>query len=485
MASLDISALLEKASLALQRQDRGSFVTAATALVGAKAAIGANWKAVAQSLVDFGELSLARRAMELYARWAGWSPAALFDQALNHAQSARPADAIAVLDKIGRSVPDKASNAYLRGTLALNLGDFATAKRELLEANTALPTSGQILQTLSTVGSIRNHPEIAERILAAEKPMVAAPESDRATYLYALGKVRHELGDFDRAFAAFAVGAAIIAKTRRYDARADETEARAAVRDWNSARIETIAARVTAATSRPICVTGLPRSGSTLVEQVLVSHSAVSEGDELMRFGLVAREMGGADATSVERWMRVHAPDEASRLYLHLVDERFGTEGRVVDKTLEASRRLGLTAALLPEAPILWMRRNPLDCAWSCFRTYFLLGLPWSFDQTALAAHLKLEDELLDRWREILGDRLMIVDYEGLVSDKELWIPKILRHCGLAIEPQVFTPEKTKRLVSTNSVAQVRQPINSAAIDSAGPYRKHLQPFIDAYGYEG
>jgi len=92
-----------------------------------------------------------------------------------------------------------------------------------------------------------------------------------------------------------------------------------------------------------------------------------------------------------------------------------------------------------------------------------------------------MEDELLARWRDILGERLLVVDYEALAAGPEQEIRRILSHCGLAEEPQAFAPHETRRAVATSSVMQVRQPINRNAIGAAEPYREYLQPFIAAY----
>jgi hypothetical protein len=153
----------------------------------------------------------------------------------------------------------------------------------------------------------------------------------------------------------------------------------------------------------------------------------------------------------------------------------------VVDKTFTTPRMLGVAAALLPEAPLIWLTRDPLDCAWSCFRTYFASGTPWSYDLEDLAFHFRLEDELLSRWRDILGDRLLVVRYEALAVDPEPEIRRILAHCGLPEEPQAFAPHENPRAVTTASVMQVRQPINRKGIGVAMPYREFLQPFLDAY----
>jgi hypothetical protein len=107
--------------------------------------------------------------------------------------------------------------------------------------------------------------------------------------------------------------------------------------------------------------------------------------------------------------------------------------------------------------------------------------MPWSYNLKDIAFHLRLEDELLRRWKDILGERLLVLPYEKLVDQPEEWIRRLLSHCGLSEEPQVFAPHVTARTVTTSSVTQVRRPINRAGIGSAEPYREFLAPFIDAY----
>lgn len=173
--------------------------------------------------------------------------------------------------------------------------------------------------------------------------------------------------------------------------------------------------------------------------------------------------------------------DDLAALYLHLGQERFGKQGRFVDKALNTSRFMGLIAALLPQAPVIWLRRDPVDCAWSAFRTYFIQGLDWSWKLEDIATHFALEDQLFRHWSQMFPDRILVVDYQDLVRSPETQIPRILDHCGLPAEPQVFRPHETRRIVSTASVMQVREPINTGAIGAAEAYRQYLAPFTERY----
>ena len=123
-----------------------------------------------------------------------------------------------------------------------------------------------------------------------------------------------------------------------------------------------------------------------------------------------------------------------------------------------------------------------LDSAWSCFRTFFIHGVAWSYSLTDIAHHFQLEDRLLAFWKARLGDRLLVVPYNALIDEPELWTRRLLAHCGLSEEAGPFAPHKTERVVATASSLQVRRPINRDGLGVAEPYREWLQPFVDAYG---
>jgi hypothetical protein len=325
-------------------------------------------------------------------------------------------------------------------------------------------------------------PDLMERLVGSQRAMESASGPTQAVYSYALGKAWVDHGEPAQAFAAFARGAQFKKMEGGYERSLDAADAAEAVRGYDAGTVAATARRQAEATGRSIFVTGLPRSGTTLVEQILTAHSTVSDGGEINRLRMLAREVGGTSQVALDEHVSAHGAALAARLWNHWLDERFPAVGRIVDKSTDTSRFLGLAGALLPEAPIVWLRRDPLDCAWSCFRTHFLAGVPWSYDLEDIAFHFRLEDELLSRWHDILGDRVLVVSYEGLVAEPASWIRRILGHCGLADEPEVFVPHENPRAVTTSSVMQVRRPISRAAVGSAEPYRAFLGPFLDAYG---
>ena len=260
---------------------------------------------------------------------------------------------------------------------------------------------------------------------------------------------------------------------------------------------------------RMLFVTGFPRSGTTLVEQILTSHSEVRDGAEMnlasvalmpagnMRFGDASRlgdepqpvtypfcgDFTFGDALAYqERSPSLDPWGDIGRDYLHMAEQRFGPDGRAVDKTVIIGQFIGLLLHSLPNAKVVWLQRRPEDCALSNFRMYSALGtIPWTYSATDIAEFFRAEDRLYQHWIKIFPDRIMTVPYEELVSDPQDWIRRILTFTGLPEEPQVFEPHKSKRAVTTASVAQVRAPISTSRIGSAEAYKEFTEEFRRAY----
>ena len=474
--------LVQQLQPALERNDRIQLNHIVTRLVALRAPMGRQWQQLAYIAAGNGENRLARQAIDLLVEALGGGPAAQFEKVsfLGLLDSWRDADAL--LRQLPATVPDPVTNAYLRGTGALRLGRLEEARRCLEQAVQMRPHSGFVWFSLAMATDLAREPALADRLIAAGRGIESGPVADRAPYLYALGKAYADRGDHALAYDAFARGARLMKSALHYDRVADQANAAQAVAGYSAERIAAIAGKQREPTARTIFVTGLPRSGTTLVQQILTSHSAVGDGGEIGRLILLANETGGASFAALADYVAAQGVAPAARLWRHWLDELFPAPGRIVDKSVDMSRFLGLAAALFPEAPLVWVTRDPLDRAWSCFRTNFMgAAMPWSYHLEDIAAHFRLEDGLLVQWQEILGDRLLVLSYESLVGDPEASIRRLLAHCGLAEEPQVFAPHTNQASVVTASMVQVRRPINRTGLGAAEPYRAFLAPFLQAY----
>jgi len=473
--------LVDRFQRAMHGNDRRIIVESMADLIALRAPLAEQWRQMALIAVEVGAIPLARDAIDLYVESLGGTPGALFRKVAILARIDAFGEALALLRMLPAEVPDRFNYALTRGAVALAVGETAEAREWLVEATRLRPQSGTAWHSLAKLVDFANEPELFERLVAARYVLDGEPVAEGALYCYAMGKAHADRGDHPRAFAAFERAANEV-KSLFPSNRAEERQiAQDGLRGYDAGRIATLAAKQGEPTGRSIFVMGLPRSGTTLVEQILTSHSEVSGGGEIDLLRLLAHEVGGPGWPELATYVGRAGAEPLARYWNGLLDGRFPAPGRVVDKTTTNTRMLGLAASVLPDVPLVWLRRDPLDCAWSCFRTCFMQGIPWSNDLSDIAFNFRLDDQLLARSQQLLGERLLVVPFEELATTPEPWISRIAAHCGLPEEPDIFAPHKNRRAVATASVMQVRKPISPASIGSAEPYREFLQPFTRAY----
>lgn len=485
MATSPWTPLLEELKRALAAHDRASTNAAVQKLLDQRAPLGQQWRSVCELMRISGEYTLAHRAMDSFIAAVGSSPQALYSKVVLLTQTGRMREAYDCIAKLPADVPDRAGHAYVLGNVAMTLGRVEEARERLETAVKYRPGWGPAWLTLVSAVNLANDP-LGEQLLADGPAAEKQGPADLARYFYALGKLHVDRKDPDAAFAAYDRGAKLLKQETPYSRTGNKNIATSAVSGYPDGMIERFNARKQRDTSRPIFVTGLPRSGTTLIEHILASHSEVADGAELNIVQHLAVQAGGVSGEALESYFaKGGSPDALAQLYLHLLEERFGPNGRIVDKTIDAGRFFGLVATALPDAPLIWMRRDPLDSAWSCLRTFFIHGVGWSYDLADIAHHFQIEDALLAFWKARLGERLLVVPYAEFVEAPETWTRTLLAHCGLEEESAVHRSHTTDRVVLTASALQVRKPINRDGLNVAAPYRRHLQPFVDLYYGEG
>lgn len=447
---------------------------------------GDSWRSVATLANRVGEIEVAIEAMRRYAQTPPQTLERLLDYLSELATNGRFKACLAELDRLPAAVQDHTAIVHLRATIATQTGDFELAERMHRKTIEQSPLTGQNWLGLSVIKKFSpGDPDIA-RMEALRDDIRKTPPTSQATFFYALGKACHDAKDFDRAYAAYNEGAAVKRREETFDLHARDSFADRVIADFTAENLAKLAPSG-CDSERALFVTGLPRSGTTLVEQILTSHSAVGGGAELNLFRaalLPAGDFSWAAAQAFEA-RNTSAADPWGDIaldYLSMLDQRFGTDGRIVDKTLNHSRFMGLILHALPRAKVLWLRRNPEDTAISVFRNYFAAPLPWSWSLEDIGRYFKKDDALYAHWAALFPDRILTIPYEKMVADPKPWISKILAHAGLSEEPGVFEPHKQEaRSVLTASVAQVREPISAKQVGAAKAYEKFMGPFKEAY----
>lgn len=389
-------------------------------------------------------------------------------------------EALPLLEAVAQADPSEVAGWYNLGVCRRALGDEAAAATAFERALSVHPGHAPSLAALAALEPKR--PQLADRLTAAAAAH-PQPQLD-----FALFQVMDALGRTDEAWTALQRANAAARAANPWSA-ADE----AALIDQLIARFP--AERFRASTAfeakpRPIFITGLPRTGTTLVERVLAAHSQVKALGELDTFGARFSRAAGtrsqvyADAGAVQRselidWALL------SRAYRSEVAAFADGRPVVLDKLPQNWIYAGPIALALPDAVIVHLDRGPMDALFGAYKQMFRRDHRWSYDFEDLAAHYANHCRLMDHWKQALGPRLVSVSYEALVADPERQIPALVEACGLAMEPACLEPHLAEGAVRTLSVTQVRQPITAKGVGAWRKYETQLEPLRAALQARG
>ena len=309
------------------------------------------------------------------------------------------------------------------------------------------------------------------------------PGPDRISMRFALGKALEDERDYAGAFEAYASANA----ERRAALAYDHDERETAVRRARAVFTPTFFSRhvdVGAGSHEPIFIVGMPRSGSTLVEQILASHSAVEGTMELVELLMIAKRLGqfGAFPERLQAMPRESLRElgeeylERTRLFRKTKARRF------IDKMPNNFAQLGLIHLILPNARIVDVRRHPLACGFSNFKQHWATGQAFAYDLADIGRYYRSYVELMAHYDSVLPGRVHRVIYEDLVASPEAETRRLLAACDLDFEDTCLRFFENNRAVRTPSSEQVRKPINRDGLDSWRPFEQWLGPLKSALG---
>jgi tetratricopeptide (TPR) repeat protein len=367
-------------------------------------------------------------------------------------------------------------------TLLLRFGRPARA-REAFRA--MLDTNPHSITALANIAKLEKTHDPAELRKMLELADSTDPDSDSGMLLnFALGKVFADLGEFDRSFAFYQKGNTSRRNQVDFPLAAYQKRLRHVRMAFQQPLFDRLAG-AGMATFRPVFIVGMPRSGSTLVEQILASHPRVHGGDELpLTTDIVAAARQKHFCSSVPDLVSSAQPawiTDMARDYIRRARPLMDGKSRLVDKYLDNFWHIGLLKLMFPEARVVHCVRDPLDNAMSIYRQNFAdPGPTFAYDLAEIGAYFKLHDSLMRHWDEVLPGFVLHVRYEDIVGAIEPGARALLDFCGLPWDERCLDFHRTERPVRTASHAQVRQPLYRSAIGSAEPYRAHLGPLIEA-----
>ncbi len=432
----------------------------------------------AECLLGLGE---ARRAVEaaVAAQESAPPDPRLLDRighALSHAGD--QAGALAAYEQAVALAPNEPHFIFNRASVRRFLGDLEGAEADYDRVITLKPTDYEAYlnrSELRTQTEGRNHVAVLEALLADR----CADWRGEVAVRYALAKEYEDLGRYARSFENLARGASLRREHLRYDVEKD-----VATVDWITRAYPTVAKPHLAADSDaavPIFIVGLPRSGSTLVERILGSHSSVHAGGELPQFALavvaaVNRIKGGAQLTRGELIRQSSLADfpALGRDYLRRVRAGGIDAHCFTDKMPLNYLYCGLIRRALPDARIVHVRRQPIAACYAIYKTLFQDGYPFSYDLEELGRYYVAYRRLMRHWSETLPGAIHELRYEDLIAEPRRETRRLLEFCGLDWQDACADFHSSNAPTTTASAAQVRRPLYDTSVSQWRNYRAQL-----------
>ena len=367
------------------------------------------------------------------------------------------------------------------------LGKREAAIEAYHAAAAARPSYGDAYWSLANLKTYRFADDEIGRMRDQEAD-AATLLADRYHLCFALGKACEDRGDYQESFRHYERGNALKKSESRYRPEPIELNTRLqkeiCTREFFASR-----GAVGARSPDPIFIVGLPRAGSTLLEQILASHSRVEGTQELADIPRIIHEFQGREPDlSNPRYPRILAdltPDDFLRLgEKYLADTRIYRTDKphFIDKMPNNFRHVGLIHLMLPNARVIDARREPMACCFSNFKQLFANGQEFTYGIGDIARYYRTYLDLMEHWDAALPGKVLRIYHEDVVEDLESNVRRLLDFCGLDFEPACVEFHKTQRSVRTASSEQVRQPIFREGLDQWRHFEPWLGPLRDALG---
>jgi len=374
---------------------------------------------------------------------------------------------------------DVAAN-YALAVIEQRSGNTVIAESHFRHALRTNPESGECWYELSLIPGSLNRDDIARMQVVVESPGLG--EHNQMLVAYALGIALDKLQEFDRSFEFTSSANEIQRESARYSV-ADQKGVFARHRENLGKSFAEYCEGYALADDTPILVLGMPRSGTTLVEQILASHPRVHGAGEVEDVRLIVEGVRKLTGKLFPLQIKDIAPPvlaQLARRYVSALQAYSPSATHIIDKLPHNFLRTGLFSALLPQTNVIVCQRDPVDNCLSIHQHYFATEHGYATDLRDLGEYYRLYSDLMDYWQQATPGRILRVQYEELIEAPEREIRRMLEHCGLPFDAKCLSYHENKRIVATPSAAQVRQALYKGSVGRSKPYTHHLRPLLEA-----
>lgn len=459
--------------------------TSRTGRTGAASKLEADLKAGHEKLQQ-GNLARAEQLLRKAVSTHGREPRLMANLVAAIQRQGRLDDAEKAARASKAANPEHAPTANNLGTVLKFQGQMEEAAAEFKRAAELDPNSGDALRNLMGLKTY-DDPEDPD-LSAAEALLDRLPPGDqtRVGLYFALGRALDEVDEHERAFVCFERGNRLRRSLMKYQPRELTDLVNESIRCYDAAHAA-LPPAAGASTAGPVLVCGMPRSGSTLVEQILASHPKAEGVGETPALPMAIGRITGDPSQRVATAAALQDAELAAigGRYAEELERLAPGAEVVVDKFLTNFLQVGLVRRAMPSARFIHVRRAPMDNGFGIFRTLFTSTIPYAYDFNEIASAYALTHRLCDHWESVMPESILQVDYEDLVRDLEGTARRIVEFAGLPWDDACLSFHETERAVQTASATQVRQPIYATSVERWKPYAPHLKQLVRAFAANG
>ncbi len=396
-------------------------------------------------------------------------PEAYHLKGVTHLSSNETDKALEALNKALEIKPDFPEAIATKSELFQSLGKMEEAAglaREALEINNKIPG---LYLTLSKVKKFTKDDPDLKIMEELASDMDKYGKTQIPPLCYGLFKAYEDIENYDESFKFLKKGAEIKRSTVYYKSENQGSFFEITKQSITKEYIDEFKGKG-CDSDTPIFIVGMPRSGTTLTEQIISSHPDIFGAGELYALARTEKEIGALNLDSAKQWGQNYID------ITRAISEESKTARKITDKMPGNYARIGQIAAALPNAKIIHCRRNPIDTCFSCYKQIFARGHYWSYDLEEMATHYEQYNNLMEHWRKEIPDRFLEIDYEDTINDFENQARKLIDYVGMDWNDACLAPHKSKRSVLTASKGQVRKPIYKTSIQAWKRYEEELAP---------
>ena len=388
----------------------------------------------------------------------------------------RPETAIGCFEKALALEPDYAEAHHNLGNALDEVGRQSEAITHYQEAIEIKPDYAEAYRNLARLQPAQSQVPSLENLLSRN----SLSEQDATHCHFALGSIFADASNFDKAFEHYSKGNALKRKSVVYDSRAFSNYVDRIIETYSPSYCREVNAPGTDS-ALLVFVLGMPRSGTSLVEQIVASHPQVHGGGELpflvhAQEAIAGRLQSSGPYPECMQSLNHSIARECCQQYLSQLEDYSYKVMRITDKLPSNFLRVGLIKTLFPNAKIIHCQRNAMDTCTSSFLNYFAFGNEYSFDLTELGQYYLDYKRLMEHWESVYPSGMLRVGYEDLIANQEKVSRQLVQHIGLAWDDRCLDFHNNKRAVNTFSSRQVRKPVFTQSINRWQQYERHLAP---------